>query len=159
MKARYSRFKQYMEYKGLYDNKVARECNIAQSIFYQAKKGRSDLGEKTLEKIFSKYKDLNRVWILTGEGSMITPEQNQEPENEQKVTAKNVSGDINNTNTNTNYHNYYNNSNCKNEETEVKFFEILHEQLKEKDKQIAEKDKQLAEKDWQIRQIITMNTK
>ncbi len=134
-------------------------CNIAQSIFYQAKKGRSDLGEKTLEKIFSKYKDLNRVWILTGEGSMITPEQKQEPENEQKVTAKNVSGDVNNTNTNTNYHNYYNNSNCKNEETEVKFFEILHEQLKEKDKQIAEKDKQLAEKDWQIRQIITMNTK
>lgn len=149
MKAKYSRFKKYMEYKGLYDNKVARECNIAQSIFYQAKKGKSDLGEKTLEKIFDKYKDLNRVWILTGEGSMIT--------NEQKVTAKNVSGDINNTNTN--YHNNYYNNNNNYEKTEVRFLEILHEQLKEKDKQIAEKDKQLAEKDWQIRQIITMNTK
>ncbi len=159
MKAKYSRFKKYMEYKGLYDNKVARECNIAQSIFYQAKKGKSDLGEKTLEKIFDKYKDLNRVWVLTGEGSMISKEQNQKPENEQRVTEKKVSGDINNTNTN--YHNnYYNdNNNCKNEKTEVNFLEILHEQLKEKDKQIAEKDKQLAEKDWQIRQIITMNTK
>lgn len=162
MRAKYLRFKQYMEYKGLYDNKVARDCNIAQGIFYQAKKGKSDLGEKTLEKIFNKYKDLNRIWILTGEGSMLL--QEQEKECKQNISAKNISGDI--SNTNTNYHNnYYSNKNNGDDKTETKFLEILHEQLKEKDKQIAEKDKQIAEKDkqmaekdWQIRQIMTLNT-
>ena len=151
MKEKFSRFEQYMNQKNLNDNKVTKECGLSQGQIYQMRKGKSDMGLKTIEKILKKYPDLNKIWLLTGTGNMINNNNENEKENEQNISNTNVSGSINNTNTN--YHNNYYNDKCKEEETNNnKFIEILHEQLKEKDRQIAEKD-------WQIRQIITMKIK
>lgn len=80
MKEIISRFSQYMEYKGLNDNQVTTQCNLGVGVIGGAKKGKSDLGKKTINAILEKYQDLNRVWLLTGEGDMLNnpPQQREE---------------------------------------------------------------------------------
>ena len=82
MKERIKRFSQYMEYKGLNDNQVTTQCNLGVGVIGGAKAGKSDLGAKTIAKILEKYQDLNRVWLLTGEGEMLNT--NNLPSNEEK---------------------------------------------------------------------------
>ncbi|MCQ2105897.1 MAG: DUF3450 domain-containing protein [Fibrobacter sp.] len=63
-----------MKFKGLNDNKVTKECGLSVGALGQARKGKCDLGKKTIEKILIKYQDLSRVWLLTGEGDMLVPQ-------------------------------------------------------------------------------------
>lgn len=72
MERRIDRLEKYMIIKGLNDNQVTKECGLSVGLINQAKKGKSDLGGKAVEKILSKYQDLSRVWLLTGEGPMLT---------------------------------------------------------------------------------------
>lgn len=65
------RFIKYMDYKGLNDNQVTVDCGLAIGLIGKAKKGKSDLGRNTVEKILRVYTDLNREWLLTGEGEML----------------------------------------------------------------------------------------
>lgn len=67
------RFLQYLEYKGITENKATIECGLAQGLLHQAKSGKSDLGAKTIDKILIKYQDLSREYLLTGEGEMLKP--------------------------------------------------------------------------------------
>lgn len=67
-----------MKLKGLNDNKVTQECGLSQGLLGQARTGKSDLGSKTIEKILNKYQDLNRVWLITGEGEMLKSSVNIE---------------------------------------------------------------------------------
>lgn len=69
-------FLKYMEYKHLNDNEVTTQCGLAVGVIGKAKNGRNDIGKKTIEKILATYSDLNRVWLLTGEGSMIVGDVN-----------------------------------------------------------------------------------
>lgn len=69
-----SRFDSYMKIKELNDNRVTIECGLSQGLLSQARKGKSDLGRGAVEKILSVYQDLNRVWLLTGEGDMLRPD-------------------------------------------------------------------------------------
>lgn len=66
-----SRFDTYMKSKGLNDNKVTVECGLSQGLLGQARKGGSDLGKRTIDKILNIYQDINRVWLITGEGNML----------------------------------------------------------------------------------------
>ena len=72
MERRIDRLEKYMITKGINDNQVTKECGLSVGLINQAKKGKSDLGGKAVEKILSKYQDLSRVWLLTGEGPMLT---------------------------------------------------------------------------------------
>lgn len=65
------RFSKYMEIKGLNDNQVTIDCGLSVGLLGQARKGKSDLGAKAIDKILITYQDLNRVWLLTGDGEMI----------------------------------------------------------------------------------------
>lgn len=76
MRERMQRFSNYMNYKGLNDNQVTAQCELSQGLLGQARKGKSDLGEKTVNKILSIYQDLNRVWLLTGVGNMLSTSDN-----------------------------------------------------------------------------------
>lgn len=71
MRERISRFIKYMEFKGLNDNQVTLQCHLSKGLLGQARTGKSDLGEKAVDKILKEYQDLNKVWLLTGEGEMI----------------------------------------------------------------------------------------
>lgn len=71
------RLDQYMVYKKLNDNKVTVDCGLSVGLIAKARQGRSDIGKKACDKILAFYQDLNKVWLLTGEGEML----NQEGEN------------------------------------------------------------------------------
>lgn len=71
MRERISRFIKYMEFKGLNDNQVTTACHLSRGLIGQARTGKSDLGERAVEKILKEYQDLSRVWLLTGEGKML----------------------------------------------------------------------------------------
>ena len=72
MREKISRFVQYLEYKGINDNQATVECGLSNGLIGQARSGKSDLGAKTIDKILNAYQDLSRVWLLTGEGNMLT---------------------------------------------------------------------------------------
>lgn len=65
------RFIKYLEYKGISENKATVECGLSVGLIGQAKRGKSDLGEKAIDKILNKYLELSKVWLLTGEGKML----------------------------------------------------------------------------------------
>ena len=69
------RFIEYMKIKGLNDNKVTQECGLSQGLLGQARSGKSDLGAKTIDKILTKYQDLNKTWLITGDGMMLKGEE------------------------------------------------------------------------------------
>ena len=85
------RFLQYMSYKNLNDNQVTIQCNLSNGLIGAAKKGRSDLGRKAISKILATYPDLNKVWLLTGEGNMILEKSTAvETENEPSELLSNL---------------------------------------------------------------------
>lgn len=71
MRERFERFDKYMSFKGLNDNQVTIQCGLSQGLLGQARTGKSDLGSKTIDKILNVYQDLNRTWLLTGDGPML----------------------------------------------------------------------------------------
>jgi phage repressor protein C with HTH and peptisase S24 domain len=75
MREKMERFSKYMEIKGLNDNQVTNDCGLSVGLLGQARKGKSDLGAKAIDKILITYQDLNRVWLLTGDGEMINDVQ------------------------------------------------------------------------------------
>lgn len=62
------RFSKYMELKRLNNNRVTVDCGLSVGLIGQAKRGKCDLGHKAIERILSTYIDINRVWLLTGDG-------------------------------------------------------------------------------------------
>lgn len=64
----------YMEIKGLNDNQVTKEAGLSIGLIGKARTGKSDLGDRSIEKILNKYQDLSRVFLLTGEGEMLKSE-------------------------------------------------------------------------------------
>lgn len=65
------RFLQYLDIKGITENKATVECGLSQGLLHQAKRGKSDLGEKSIEKILITYQDIDKIWLMTGEGEML----------------------------------------------------------------------------------------
>lgn len=61
------RFLQYIEHKGISENKATIDCGLSQGLLHQAKSGKSDLGHKSIDKISKQYQDLNISWLRTGE--------------------------------------------------------------------------------------------
>lgn len=70
------RFLQYLNLKGITENKATIECGLSQGLLHQAKSGKSDLGAKTIEKILITYQDINKAWLLTGDGEMLNSSNN-----------------------------------------------------------------------------------
>lgn len=79
-----------MKHKGLNDNKVTADCGLSHGLIGQARHGKSDLGKKTILKILAKYQDLNKIWLLTGEGEMLQASKGstQEIQDEEKATNR-----------------------------------------------------------------------
>lgn len=68
---RIDRFDIYMNSRGLNDNKVTLQLGLTVGVIGKSRKEGRDLSDKVIEKILNFYADLNRVWLLTGEGEML----------------------------------------------------------------------------------------
>lgn len=68
---RIDRLIKYMEYKGLNDNRVTKECDLSQGLLSQARSGKSDLSIATIDKILKKYQEINPIWLSSGYGEML----------------------------------------------------------------------------------------
>ena len=115
------RILQFIDYKGFSKSKFYRETGLSNGILDK----KSGLTLDSIEKIYSKYPEINIEWLLTGKGEML------------KTFAQNIAQ-----NGNTNVNNGHNVSGQGNviKQTNDELMEII----REKDKQIAEKDKQIA---------------
>lgn len=85
MERRVDRLLGYLSVKGISENKATLDCNLSKGLICQAKSGKADIGNKAVEKILATYTDLNRVWLLTGEGSMLNTPEQESPAQEQPV--------------------------------------------------------------------------
>lgn len=68
---RVDRFDEYMKTKGLNDNQVTKQIGLSIGTLGKSRKEGRDLSDKVIEKILNFYIDLNKVWLLTGEGEML----------------------------------------------------------------------------------------
>lgn len=90
MREKMQRFSLYMELKSLNDNQVTKECGLSKGLIGQARTGKSDLGAKAVDKISSTYTDLNRVWLLTGEGEMLNTPSASAPKEKRGALTQTV---------------------------------------------------------------------
>lgn len=92
MERKIDRFDRYMKSKGLNDNKVTNLLGLSVGTLGKSRKPQRDLSDKSVEQILKFYTDLNRVWLMTGEGEMLyTPTietQGSKQETENETTAK-----------------------------------------------------------------------
>lgn len=86
MEKKIERFDKYMKTKGLNDNKVTNDLGLSIGTLGKSRKENRDLSEKNIEKILNFYTDLNRTWLLTGEGSMFTTKPSLAGFNEMEFT-------------------------------------------------------------------------
>ncbi|WP_288945589.1 S24 family peptidase [uncultured Porphyromonas sp.] len=71
MERRIERFDQYMSYKGLNDNQVTMALGLSIGTIGKSRGENRDLSNRVVELILNFYTDLNRNWLLTGEGTML----------------------------------------------------------------------------------------
>ena len=79
MKRVIDRFDAYMASVGLNDNKVTVQLNLTNGLIGKSRKPGRDLSRSVTEKILTHYTDLNSVWLLTGEGPMLTENESAKP--------------------------------------------------------------------------------
>lgn len=64
-----------MDIKGLNDNKVTISLGLSIGTLGKSRKEGRDLSDKNIEKILNFYTDIERIWLLTGEGEMLKKEK------------------------------------------------------------------------------------
>lgn len=66
------RLKQYIDAKGITIAAFEREAGMSNAAFGKALKNNGAIGTDKLENVLSAYPDINPVWLLTGNGDMLT---------------------------------------------------------------------------------------
>lgn len=69
----FKRLDQYIEFKGLNDNRVTNETGIPNGLIGKARK-RGSLSGKNISLLINTYNDLSADWLFRGEGSMLRTE-------------------------------------------------------------------------------------
>lgn len=95
---RIERFDKYMTFKGLNDNKVTVDLGLSNGTIGKSRKDGRDLSDRVIEQILNFYTDLNKVWLLTGEGEMLNKNIHQEAKGDNNTQ---VAGNGNNVNVTT----------------------------------------------------------
>jgi len=63
-----------MKSKGLNDNKVTENLSLSMGLIGKSRKEGRDLSKKVVAQILDFYKDIERVWLMTGVGEMLKPD-------------------------------------------------------------------------------------
>lgn len=66
------RFDKYMETKGLNDNQVTNLLGLSVGTIGKSRKENRDLSSKNIQVILNFFQDINKVWLMTGVGDMLT---------------------------------------------------------------------------------------
>lgn len=82
------RFDKYMIYSGLNDNQVTKEAELSVGTIGKSRQENRDLSNRVLNKLLQVYPEINRVWLLTGEGQMLVADI---PETEEQIVGQNLS--------------------------------------------------------------------
>lgn len=145
------RIKEYIDYKGISVRKFEESVGFSNGSFGSQYKNNKTIGVDKVEYILRIYNDINPVWLLTGEGSMLRSEQGNN-------NAQSISGD-NNIQAGSN-------SKVKAQLSRNDSLEVLRSQIDERDRlleekelRIKEKDTQLREKDIQINKLLSILSK
>lgn len=72
MERKIDRFDKYMKYSDLNDNKVTVTLGLSVGTIGKSRKPGRDLSDNVIELILNQYTNLNRIWLMTGEGEMLT---------------------------------------------------------------------------------------
>lgn len=70
-----ARLKQYIDYKGLTNSSFEKKNDLSNGYIATQIKRNADLGESILIKILDNCLDLNPLWLLTGNGTMLKEEE------------------------------------------------------------------------------------
>ncbi len=77
MNRRIDRIDEYLRYKGMRSNRLESMCGLSSGILSKARAGLTDIGTTTINKILDHCDDMNRVWLITGDGEMLVDEENK----------------------------------------------------------------------------------
>lgn len=66
-----TRFKEYLDTKGIKNAQAERDCGLSNGLIKSAISAGSALGSDKLEKILMTYSDLSAEWLLRGTGHML----------------------------------------------------------------------------------------
>lgn len=85
MERKIDRFDKYMKYSNLNDNKVTVSIGLSVGTLGKSRKIGRDLSDRVIEQILKFYTDINRIWLLTGEGEMLIKDNPAEPSNKNVI--------------------------------------------------------------------------
>ena len=68
---RVDRLDKYLSHKGITEYRATKDAGLSKGTITKSREENRDLSNKTVEKLVEVYSDLNRVWLLTGEGEML----------------------------------------------------------------------------------------
>lgn len=77
------RFDKYMKIRGLNDNRVTVDLGLSVGTISKSRKKGRDLSSRVIEQILNYYRDLNKVWLLTGEGEMLVSQSSVDKASEE----------------------------------------------------------------------------
>lgn len=72
----FSRLDQFMQYKGLNDNRITVQTNIAVGTLGKQRRNGKGLSYDSIVKILTTYPELNPSWLIIGKGDMLLREDN-----------------------------------------------------------------------------------
>ena len=87
MKNTIGRIKEYIDFKGITNQKFEKEVGFSNGAFASQLKNNRTIGVDKLENILKTYPEINIEWLLTGEGEML---KNSCPKSEQYTDLENL---------------------------------------------------------------------
>lgn len=72
------RFYEYLAEKSLKPTTIEKEIGLSNGYLSAQKKRSADMGEGMMLKVIDYFRDINPMWLLTGEGSMLRTEQKRQ---------------------------------------------------------------------------------
>ena len=82
------RLYEYLDYKKLKPTALEKEIGLSNGYISVQKKRNADMGEGALNKIIDYCRDINPLWLLTGEGSMLRADKSEEKKEEDIPVAR-----------------------------------------------------------------------
>ena len=143
MGKKYDRLANYAKIKGLTLAKISREVGISSGLLSKGAKDNADISDSVCLKVSEYFTDLNKKWLMTGQGEMLTTSP--------PPPTIHSAGDV------AMYNSQINHDNLA--ATLQRLTDEIAEQRRTYTELLAAKDAQIAQKDAQIDQLLKIISK